>query len=207
MRLTQPTTATLLAAALLAGCGDDDDHGHDHGGGNENEVLTTVALTFTPAGGGTAIVAEFDDPDGDGGDPPTIDDIDLPAGAYELAVSFQNRLEDPPEEITEEILDEADEHQVFFTGTAVDGPASTNPGAPLTHAYADEDGGGLPIGVDNTITAAAGTGELTVTLRHMPPVNDQPSKVAGLAEDVAAGGLGALPGSTDVSVTFDVTVP
>jgi len=204
MRLLSSLSSLCLLSSLgaITACGD------DPGGENENEVITTVALTFTPSGGGAAVVAEFDDPDGDGGEAPTIDPIDLAdATTYTLTVSFQNRLEDPPEEITEEVADESDQHQLFFTGTAVDGPASDNPGAPLTHTYDDEDVNGLPVGLENTIVAATGTGVLTVTLRHMPPVNDVAVKTDATAQEVADGGFSGIGGSTDATVDFDVTVP
>jgi hypothetical protein len=193
---------SLCTLLFTAACGDPDDHGGD----NENEVITTVGLIVTPDGGGAAQTFEFDDPDGDGGDPATIDSVDLTAGAYTVVVYFENRLEDPAEDITEEIMDEADEHQIFLTGTAVDGPATDNAGAPLMHAYDDQDTNGHPIGIASTITAIAGTGDLVVTLRHLPPVGDQPAKTAGLAADVAGGGFAAIGGSSDASVTFPVTV-
>jgi hypothetical protein len=165
-----------------------------------------VILTFTPAGGGAAVVAEFDDPDGDGGDPPTVDPVNLPGDtSYTLTVAFENRLESPAEDITAEVADESDQHQVFLTGSAVDGPASDEPTAPLTHTYDDEDANGLPIGLTNTIDATSGTGELVVTLRHMPPVNAEPVKTADTAADVAEGGFAAIGGNSDASVTFDVT--
>ena len=191
----------LFASLLLAACGGDD--GHDP---NQEELITAVILTFTPTGGGAALVFEFDDPDGDGGEAPTVDPIELAPGSYALTVGFENRLEDPPEDITVEVEDEGDEHQVFFTGDAVDGPASDNPGAPLMHAYDDQDIDGNPIGLRNTIVAAAGTGELTVTLRHMPPVNDQPVKTADTASEVRDGGFSAIGGENDAQVDFAVTV-
>ncbi len=192
----------LLPTALLAACGD------DGGGLDDPEVITTVSLAFAPMGGGAALVAEFDDPDGDGGAAPTVDPIGLTAGTtYALTVGFQNRLEAPPEEITDEVRDEGDDHQIFLTGTAISGPAASNPAAPLTHTYADLDGNGLPIGLTNTIVAARGTGQLTLTLRHMPPVNGAAVKTASAAGDVAARGFAALGGSTDVQVDFAVTVP
>jgi hypothetical protein len=198
--------ATLLVVSLgLAACGGDDDATTD--GGNENEVITTVTLTFTPEAGGAPVTASFNDPDGDGGGAPTVDPVVLADGTtYTLAVVFENRLEEPPEDITEEVSDESDEHQIFFTGSAVDGPASDQPGAPLTHAYADEDANGLPIGLESSVVAAAGAGELTVTLRHLPPVNDTAVKTAELAGAVREGGFGSLGGTTDAQVDFMVTV-
>ena len=191
----------LILSLAGAACG-----GDDTTQGNEMEVITTVTLAFTPSVGGAAMTFEVDDPDGDGGDPPTSDPIMLAPGMFTLAVGFENRLEDPPEIITTEVMDESDQHQVFFTGTGVNGPASDQPGAPLTQAYGDMDVNGLPIGLANTITAVAGTGMLTVTLRHMPPVNDTPVKVAGLAEQVKTGGISSIGGETDATVNFAVTV-
>jgi hypothetical protein len=159
-------------------------------------------------GGGDVVVAAFDDADGDGGEAPVIDAIMLATGVtYDLTVRLQNKLEAPPEEITDEVRDESDEHQLFFTGTAVSGPASSSAGAPLAHAYADSDANGYPVGLTSTIIATTGTGELVVTLRHMPPVNELATKVAALATQVRDSGIESLPGSTDVQVTFAVTVP
>jgi len=186
-------TRTWLCLLLVAACGD------PGGDANEGEVITTVTLTFTPMSGGSAVTAVFDDPDGDGGDPPTIDPVTLAAGMFALEVGFQNRLEDPPEEITDEVRDEGDEHQLFFTGTAIEGP--------FVHAYADTDGAGLPIGLSSTITARTGTGQLTVTLKHLPPLDGNRLKKPDLAAMVASAGINSVGGDTDVSVTFSVTVP
>jgi hypothetical protein len=191
-------TTLLSAILLLAACGDD-----GPSDGNEGEVITTVILSFQD--GASEDTFEFDDPDGDGGDPPTIDPLNIPAGTYTVTVAFENRLESPPEDITVEVADESTEHQVFFTGTAVDGPASDQPGAPFTHSYIDLDDNDLPIGLTNQIIAGSGTGELTVTLRHMPPVNDQPTKTADTAAAVRDGGFASVGGENDVQVTFVVS--
>ncbi|MDX2092201.1 MAG: hypothetical protein SFX73_30325 [Kofleriaceae bacterium] len=193
--------ALLGTLANVAACGDD---GHDHD--NEEEVITTVALNFAPSGGGAAITAEFDDPDGDGGQAGTADPISLAAGTYTLTVRFENRLEDPPEDITAEIEDESDQHLILYTGSAVNGPASNQPSAPLTQSYADMDANGIPIGLENQIVAAAGTGTLTVTLRHMPEVNGTAVKTATVLDTAKASGIGAIGGSTDVMVNFMVSV-
>jgi len=168
------------------------------------EVITTVTLTFTPMGGGDALVFEATDPDNTGD--LTIDDVELSdADDYDLSIGFFNDLAD--EDITEEIEEEDDEHQVFLTGSAVSGPASDEMAAFVTHAYADMDDGGLPIGLDNTITTdAEGSGDLVVTLRHLPPENDVVVKVAGLADVVATEGFGGIAGENDVQVTFPLSV-
>ncbi|HEY4059082.1 MAG TPA: hypothetical protein VGM39_20845 [Kofleriaceae bacterium] len=192
----------LLALVLLAGCLGDDVVPQS----NEGEVITTLTLTMKPLAG-DPVVAALVDPDGDGGEPPTIDPINLQAGMmYMVSLSFQNRLEAPPEEITDEVHDEAVDHQVFFTGDAVSGPASSTANAPITQAYADMDANGLPLGVDDVFTTMAGTGDMTVTLRHMPPLNGTKVKTPDAADRVKAGGISALGGETDAAATFHVTV-
>ena len=190
----------------LAACSDveGDGHGHHH---HEHEVITSVGLTFVSQDDGSEVTFTWADPEDDGD--PVIDDIVLTNGVdYDVAVTFSNDLEDPPEDVTPEIADEADEHQIFFTGSAVDGPAtSANDDAIVEHTYADADAGGLPIGLDNAIaTLATGSGELKVTMRHMPPENGEPVKTAGMAEAVASGGFGAIGGANDIAITFDITV-
>lgn len=189
-----------VSSCLLLACSD------DGGSTNENEVLTTVMLNFAPSGGGAAVAAEFNDPDGDGGTAPTIDPVNLTAGMYTLTVRFQNRLETPAEEITTEVMNESADHQLFFTGTAVVGPASSTATGPLTQSYGDTDANGFPIGLSNTVVAVTGTGTLTVTLRHMPP-EEPPVKAANTAMLVKSGGLDAIGGSTDAQVNFMVSVP
>jgi hypothetical protein len=77
----------------------------------------------------------------------------------------------------------------------------------IAHNYADSDSGGLPLGLSNTVdTLAWGSGELIVTLRHMPSEDGEPIKVVDLAEDVADNGFDAIGGETDLQVTFDIEV-
>ncbi len=192
----------LALATAAAACSD------DGGTINAEEVINTITLTFTPAGGGTPRVAVWNDPDGDGGAAPTIDSIGLVAGStYTTTVRFQNTLETPAEEITDEVRDEGDEHQVFFTGSAVNGPASNLPAAALTHTYGDQDVGGLPIGLTNTLAVGAGVGgDLILTLRHLPAVNGVAVKTAAAAMTVRDSGFAALGGENDAQVTFPVAI-
>ena len=103
--------------------------------------------------------------------------------------------------------DEGDQHQVFFTGPVVNGPASNQPAAALTHTYGDTDVGGLPIGLTNTIVVgSAAGGDLTLTLRHMPPVNGTAVKTAAAAMTVRDSGFTALGGENDAQVVFPVAI-
>lgn len=198
------TSRFALSTFLLAACADVED-AHDHA--HEHELITTVVLTFTPLAGGTPLTFRWADPEGDGS--PEIDDISLAdADDYDLSISFLDEQEDPAEDLSAEIADEADEHQVFLTGTGVEGPATPeNAAAIVAHAYADEDADGRPLGLQSTIaTRGVGSGTLVVTLQHLPAQDGSPQKVDDLAEEVAASGLGALPGEADVSVTFPLIV-
>jgi hypothetical protein len=208
LRAWTPVAALVASLAAVACTGHDDD-GHDH----ENEIISRVELTFTPTGGGTALVFAFDDPDGDGGVSGTAERVELAAGAqYTLAVRFVNSLAEPEEDLTEEVKAEAEDHFVFIVGD-VAGPASTASPALVTHAYADKEsdygenavGDDLPVGLVNTITTKdAGEGTLRVLLRHLPATNDQPQKTGDLPQELAAGR--DLPGSVDVDVAFDLVV-
>ena len=197
-------TVTPLLLLLAGACADvdDDGHGHSH---DDNEVITTVVLNFAPETG-EALSFSWADPEDDGD--PVIEDIVLPNATYTLTVEFLNELEDPAEDITAEIDDESDSHQVFFTGSGVEGPATgTNAAAVVRHVYADTDVNSLPVGLSNDIAAVqAGTGELTVTLRHMPPEDGNAVKTPGAADEVAAGGFDAIGGDNDVQVTFPIEV-
>jgi hypothetical protein len=189
------TSCFLFAAALAVGCADTTEPTEL----NDQEVITTVVLTLTPSAGGEALEFRWADPENDGS--PVVDDVELVAGeSYDLAVSFLNELEDPPEDITGEVAAEGEEHQVFFTGTALDNGL-------IAHTYADQDGSGFPIGLDSVLTAdASGSGELVVTLRHLPPEDGVAVKTGSLADDLAAGGMAGLPGDTDAEVSFEVVV-
>ncbi|MCA9490079.1 MAG: hypothetical protein KC621_09150, partial [Myxococcales bacterium] len=146
----------LLAALLLAACTDVTNPTED----NEQEVITTVTLSFVGQTSGDTVQATWADPENDGS--PVIDPIELGVGeTWDLSVSFLDELSDPTDDVTGEVAAESDQHQVFFTGTAVDGL--------LDIAYADTDDNGFPVGLSAEVTPqASGTGVLTVTLRHLP---------------------------------------
>ncbi|NJK88728.1 MAG: hypothetical protein HC923_04595 [Myxococcales bacterium] len=178
----------LVAPLCLAACGDD-----DGGDGNESEVITTVNATFTPSGGGAFETFSWEDLDGVGGQAPTIDSITLAAGTtYTLAIEFLDER-DPANviDITEEVSEEAEEHEVFFLGTAVSSGL-------VSVTVLDQDPNGLPLGLDSeVVTSQAGTGVLRVQLQHQPPINGQPVKTANSTED---------DGEPDVIANFPITV-
>ena len=192
MRRTLPLLLTALAA--LAGCDDVENPDHDHDHDHEHGLITAVELTFSPQGGGDASTFTWDE-DGD------KDEIVLAAGAaYDLSVAFLNSEEDPVEDVTGEIEEDAEAHQVFWLGSGVEDGL-------VSYSYEDADANGLPLGLDNVMSAdAAGSGDLRVVLRHMPEEDGSAVKVEGLAEVVAADGFGGVGGDSDVDATFSLTV-
>jgi hypothetical protein len=174
----------LLVFALCS-CNDDDDPVIP----NEEEVITTLRYTLNPNGGGETVVFSFVDLDGDGGMEPTIQGGTLLADqSYMGSLELLNQSESPEEDITEEIEEEDLEHQFFFE-TDIAG---------LSISYADMDSEGNPLGLATTIqTGSAGSGELTVILRHEPNKSGQ---------GVSDGDITNAGGETDIEVTFSVEV-
>jgi len=156
---------------------------------NEEEVITTLNYTLTPDGGGDAVTLSFQDLDGDGGGEPTVTGGTLMANkTYSGELDLLNESEDPAESITEEIREEDDEHQFFFQST-IDG---------LSVAYNDMDDDGNPLGLSTTLTTgSAGSGNLTVILRHEPVKS---------GDNVSSGDITNAGGETDIEVTFAVEV-
>jgi len=153
------------------------------------ELITTLNYTLTPASGGAAVTLSFQDLDGDGGNAPTITSGTLAANeTYTGSIEVLDESKSPVENITEEVAEEDEEHQFFFQSTVAD----------LSVAYTDEDADGNPIGLSSTLTTgAAGTGSITVTLRHEP---------AKTADGVAGGDITNAGGETDVEATFSIEV-
>ena len=176
---------TLISLFFMS-CSDDDANPTPV---NEEEVITTVIATLTTATG-TLIRMEFRDLDGDGPDTPVITvSSTLQANTiYSGSLDLLNETVDPAESITEEVEEEADEHQFFFS--------SSN--GLITTEYGDADANGNPIGLLFTLTTTTvGDDAITITLRHEPNKD---------AEGVSNGDDTNAGGETDVEVTFPVTI-
>lgn len=154
---------------------------------NPEEVITTVSLTLTPETGGSSIILRSFDSDGDGPNAPIVTvSGDLETDTLYLGmVLFLNETTTPSENITEEVQEEADEHQVLYTiGSSLS--ASITP--------TDFDSNSNPLGTSIRLsTSSPSEGSLSITLRHEPKKpNDGTLLDAG--------------GETDVQVSFPVTV-
>lgn len=171
----------LITAVFLTACGDDDEPEVV----NEVEVITDVTLVFTNTADANDVVrARAQDPDGEGVQELAIlDQITLTAGAtYTLTYEILNAL-DPAdvEDIGEEILEEDDEHQFFFS-FSTDAFTSPEGNGNIDNAsdelnYTDTDDNQNPVGLTTSWTAGAALtgGTFRAVLKHQPDVKTSTS--------------------------------
>ena len=155
---------------------------------NEEELITTVKVTLT--NGSNSIVLQSKDLDGDGPNAPVVTVVGniLANTTYVVSVQFLNESVNPADNITEEILAEDEDHQIFYQLSSGLG----------TITYTDNDSNNKPVGLGFTYqTNAVGTGNLVVTLRHLPSKS---------APGVASGNIANAGGSTDAEVTLPITI-
>ena len=189
----------FFAAIAITSCSNDDDVPEEE---NELEVITDVKLVFTNTTDASDVIeASAQDADGLGiGELMVLNQINLDANkTYILSFEIFNNLETPGEDIGDEILEEDNEHQFFFSFS--DG-AFSNPGGngnidtasdPLE--YNDQDENGNPVGLSTTWTTSAEAlsgGNFTVTLKHQP--------------DVKTATSGANDGETDFNLRFVLNI-
>ena len=167
----------LSFSMLMTSC--KKDHNHDE----EGELITTVKLNFE--GGGETKTVTWKDADGDGGNQPVIESISLkPNTTYNVSVEFLDESKNPVEDITEEIKEEDDDHEVFYVKSS---------GLGLTITRLDKDSAGRDLGLLSTwVTTSNGTGSVQVVLKHKPGEKQ-------LGDDVSKG-------ETDIEVNFPISI-
>jgi len=124
----------------------------------------------------------------------------LPNTTYNLSIQLLNELADPGTEgydISEEVSEEANEHLFYFawTGNVFSDPSGNgnidNRSDDVN--YLDEDQGGLPLGLQTQwTTAASGSGEFSVILKHQPKLKTATSS--------------STDGETDLDVTWAIAI-
>ena len=183
MKTIKTFVALLLTGSLFVACSNDDDAPEPV---NEEETITTMTVTLVPQGGGATITLRSQDLDGDGPNAPVITvSGNLAANStYDGSIVLLDETATPAENITEEVEEEAEEHQfIYVISGSISGVT-----------YSDQDGNGNPVGLSFELaTGDAGNGTLGVTLRH-EPVKPNDGTLAGAG------------GETDIAQTFTVTV-
>lgn len=161
---------------------------------NEEELITEVRLVLTPERNDLSVVNYlFTDQDGDGGAAPVIrTEGKLVAGAaYNASLTFRNTLSSSIIEITDEIKQEALEHQVFYV-------VSEGLKGALQFTYNDADSNGFPLGLITRCKAnAPGQGYVQIILKHTPD-----KAAAGVRE----GNPANAGGETDADISFPVVI-
>lgn len=167
---------------------------------NEGEVITDVTLNFQELDGsgnavGTPFSAKASDPEGiEVGATPTIEPVNLVKGkTYRMTITVANSIEG--EDITAEILAEADEHQFFFLG----GAFSSNI---LTIAYDDPSGELIGLQTELGVSSSPGLNntQMQVVLRHDLDKNYPGATNPNFTNYVQAGG------ESDLDITFPVVI-
>jgi len=193
--------AILFSAITIVGCSNDDDAAPQVE--NVVEVFTDVTLKFTNTADASDVVsASAQDPDGTGiQELQILDAITLaPDTEYILTYEILNALNPADiENIGNEILEEDNEHQFFFSFTEDVFANPTGNGNIDTAAdpinYNDQDENGNPVGLSSTWTTSSTTssGEsFTVMLQHQP--------------DVKTATSGSNDGDTDFALTFVLNI-
>lgn len=179
---TKKVGVSLAAVATLffASCDNDDNPDPI----NEEEVITRMTITLTPPAG-DVITMISNDSDGVGPGAPVVTVSGNLQGnvTYSGSIELLNTIENPAEDITLEVLEEADEHQFFFVTTgSISGVTATN-----------FDSMNNPLGQTfDLTTGTAGSASLRVVLRHEPT---KPNT-----------GLDNAGGETDIDQTFDLLI-
>jgi hypothetical protein len=190
VNVTKILTFAFLSASLVTfnGCKKDDPKPED-----VPELITKATLTFTPNGGGAAVVVTATDPDGEGIQDIKVDGpINLAANkTYVLTLDMINGLAkptDPAYKVTEEIEEEGDEHQFFFSwsNNAFSNPTGNgnidnrNDVLNYTGGANSKDKNNRPLGLTTTWTSAtpaggAITSSFRVLLKHQPDLKSDTS--------------------------------
>ena len=188
MKTVKFLSTTIFATALIFSCSSDDDSTPEPV--LEEEVITTMTITLTADGQGDVIL-QTQDLDGDGPDLPvvTVSGNLSPSTMYSGSIVLLNETEDPAENMTLEIAEEALEHQFFYT---------VGSGLNATTGYSDADDEGNPVGLYfDLVSGQESSGTITFTLRNEPNKN---------AAGVSDGDISNADGETDIEATFDVSI-
>lgn len=187
----------FISSIIVTSCSDSDpEHIHDE------EVITTMKVVLTPETGDPVTLEwkNVEDHEEEGheegeheeehGEPEITGGTLMANTTYSAVITLLNENEDPADNITLEVIEEAEEHQFFYTASGIESTFMYNED--------DIDTDGNPLGVKFTVkTGATGTGSYTIILKHEPIKN---------GDNVADGDMTNAGGETDIEATFPITV-
>ena len=162
------TLLLLLLAMSLFACEDTETANNE----NEHEAITTLEFVFSKNGVPTDTFY-YDDPDGDGGNPPVkMDTIQLDTvSTYVLTIRFLNKTKNPVSDVTPTIVEQGTAHELFIL------PSS----AIVAITRTDKDAAGFPLGLNSIwVTGNSATNtSVRFKLMHKPVIkgpSDSPDK-------------------------------
>jgi type 1 fimbria pilin len=173
---------SIITAAVFSAC-KDDKITPNNPPSNSTELITTMKVLLTDSATSQVYPFVFRDTDGEGGAGPTqFDTIQLTAGhVYYSNLLLLDESKATVDTISNEVLEEADEHLVFYDIT----------GANVSVRITDKDSKQLPLGMQSIWrTGAASSGKITIQLKHQPGVKDG----------------SRAPGETDAMVEFQLKI-
>ncbi|MDW8271461.1 MAG: hypothetical protein RML15_03495 [Bacteroidota bacterium] len=148
----------LAILLSVSGC---EKHSHDH---DEHKVPGTFILRLIPARGTDTITAQWNDPDGPGGNQPTVTELRLKGG-----LTYTGRLEilaTDGDTLTSVIQAQGTEHQLFWS---ISGAAQNV----VQISVSDRDSRGMPLGLETSwqvqTVPAATPGNVRMILYHYEP--------------------------------------
>lgn len=154
------------------------------------ETMQSMQVLFVEENSRDTLVFSYYDPDGVGGENPTITSSPLQANTdYELFLDFFADTDTLPFNLKEELVAESHLHQVFFESDTT---------LKINFNYADSDINNKPVGYKAyAYTQQSSSGILRVVLRH------EPDKAA---PGVADGDSEKAGGSTDIAADFQIVI-
>ncbi len=170
----------VSVGVILASCKNDDDATPEVI--NEEETITTVNLKVTESGETTSQTYTWKDK--------TADKITLKANTeYEVEIEFLDESNPSDvKDITEEVVEEKDEHFVFYDVTTINAVTVASSSKDI------KDGNSIGINIFTTWTTSdATTGTLKAFLIH------EPTKKTGTSRD-------DFGGEADIEVDFEVEI-
>ena len=162
------TLYTLIAFAVIAATLHSCKPDKDNCDNCETELITTVNVTLTDSATGGVTNFVFRDLDGDGANAPVkFDTIKLLANrTYTASLLVLDESKTPADTISNEILEEANDHQFFFHSDDVT--------VGFTYLDFDSHTPPMPLGLLTKwrVSSTTGNGKLHMLLKHQPDMKD-----------------------------------
>lgn len=182
------TTMAFATTFLFAACKKDDKK-IEQPQPEEQELITTIKLVVKDNAGFNKSFSYKVDNGFNNNNPgtPVVDNLELsPNKTYQVEVLVLNEAENPAEDITVEVKEESHHHLFLYKSMPATGAGSLK----FSNGSKDDEGNNFNQAIELT-TGEAGTGSLTVTLKHEPA-----NKNAATADEAG--------GETDAEAIFPV---